>query len=264
VDTWQILIYAFGAVGGGLVGMIFTAFLYYLTGRFILKDPRSLSSVLHIVFANRFNTSPSIESTIPPVKVDPALVRFRKRFEEINPMNLTPVAVAEKQHIPFQTLAEPSPVTLKVEQRPVPVQKLEEPVLATRIAREQQVAVNICAEPDRTTPEGDNHFEQIMPELLTEIEHNFRIAREFSGGDLISLRTEIWDNSQHAIKTLPVRLQNELVNLYGVIKMLNNVVWFSTEFQRHSSSLSEQYTKLLSTVADRLNALTGNPLLQPL
>jgi hypothetical protein len=242
VETWHILIYVVGAVGGGLAGMISTALLYYLVCRFVLKDPRTLTSVMQIVFANRLNTIRSIYSTTLSNKKRQAFLRISDHFKRTKTIEIRviPVAELEARFTSTRILNEPAPSIVKVEKQPIPIQTLNEPV--------------------SSLAEVDMPLQAVVPELLTEFEHNYKIAREFSGGNLISLQTDIWDTSQHAIKTLPGKLQNELDNIYGIIKMLNNLVWFSTEFQRHSSALNEQYVNLLTAIADKLNEHIGSPL----
>ncbi len=264
METWQILIYAVGAVGGGLAGMVFTGVLYYLVCRYILKDPRTLGAVMHVVFANRFKKIQPAYSAAPIIANYPPSRPFRERLEEIKP----PVPVVEKQRIPDRKLVEPTIATSQNNAAPIIAnyppsrpfrERLEKikPILHSPVpvVEKQRMPGQIPVEPTITTSRYNMELKGIVPELIAEFEYNYKIAREFSGGDLVSLQTKIWDTSQHTINTLPGKLQAELENIYGIIRMLNKLVWFSTEFQRHSPALSEQYTNLLNTIADKLKEL---------
>jgi len=278
LETWQILIYAGGAVGGGLAGMIFTAFLYYMVCRHILRDPRSMSSVLHTVFANRFNKTAMVYSTAQPDNTRPVIVGTGEPFKETASTRLKQVTVSEEGLAPVQTISSRSPHTAEVRENNIPVQMYIKPTVprieeqdipATSAAeRLREVSINeehhapvrIFAESNRPDPINDGDLNEIMAELLTEIYHNYKIVREFSGDTLVSLQTSIWDSNRRVVKTLPETLQNELESMYGTIKMLNNVVWFSTEFQRHSSALTEQYTNLLTLIDCSIKQLVENPM----
>ncbi len=96
----------------------------------------------------------------------------------------------------------------------------------------------------------------IVSELLIEFKYNLNIAREFTGENLVSLKTDIWDTKQYAINTLSLELQKQLKNLYDTAKLLNELVWFSTEFQRRNSALNEQYANLLNIIVRKQYEIT--------
>jgi hypothetical protein len=149
-------------------------------------------------------------------------------------------AEAEQKLAPIKIMTEPSRSNSEVKIRPIPVQKLEEPYLVK--------------------PENHSLSEGIVRDLLVEIRHNSKTAQEFSGDGLVALKTDTWDAIQGSINSLPAKLQDELKDLYGVIKMLNNLVWFSSEFQRHSNAVTEQYSNILAAIAGKLDELIGNPM----
>ena len=94
-----------------------------------------------------------------------------------------------------------------------------------------------------------------IPELLAEFERNLRIATEFSGDNLLSLQTDVWDAHRYSAQKLPVNLREQLEQVYADIHSLNTIVWFATELGHRSSFSDEQYRKLLTSVAQRLQRI---------
>ena len=85
--------------------------------------------------------------------------------------------------------------------------------------------------------------------------HNRKIAADFSGGNLLPLQTGVWDTKQYTVQKLSVNLRSELVRVYTDIRLLNSLVWLSTEFSRRSASLDGKYRELLTNIGERLDRI---------
>ncbi len=97
--------------------------------------------------------------------------------------------------------------------------------------------------------------EFVVPDLLAECKHNRKIATEFSGGNLLPLQTGVWDTKQYTVQKLSVNLRSELARAYTDIRLLNSLVWLSTELSRGSASLDEKYRELLTNIGERLDRI---------
>jgi hypothetical protein len=94
-----------------------------------------------------------------------------------------------------------------------------------------------------------------LPDLISEIENNRRIAAQPWSGTLFSFQTKVWDSNQDQLQLLPVNLREELKEAYFDISLANSIVWLATEMGRRSEHLDESYTKLCSGIAQRLSRL---------
>ena len=229
----MILIYTAGVVVSAIIGSILAVFVFYLMGRFIFKETIDLASLFRILYS----------MTTISNKTQSAYLRIKEEFRRPKPIDkqVTPEPTFEEQF----TQPQDSIVEEQFSQLPIPT------------VETQPSPVQILPEPSLPIVEVDNSLREIVPELLIEFEHNLQIAGEYSGTNLLALQTNIWDTSQPAINTLPVKLQTELSSLYSTIKILNSLVWFSSEFQRQSNSLEEQYWSLLTIIVRKINELTS-------
>jgi hypothetical protein len=105
----------------------------------------------------------------------------------------------------------------------------------------------------RKHPVVEEHQNLMASDLLTEIEYNHNIASQPLGEKLLPLETRVWEAQQHEVDKLPANLRDELQQVYIDIRLVNNVVWLSTALERRSSDLDQTYTKLCSTIAERLD-----------
>jgi hypothetical protein len=94
-----------------------------------------------------------------------------------------------------------------------------------------------------------------VPDLFAEIEHNRRLASSEWTGQLESFVTRVWDNRGGEVHALPAELRDELAEAYSDMALANSITWLSTEMSRRSPSLDESYTKLRTSVANRLNRI---------
>jgi len=118
----------------------------------------------------------------------------------------------------------------------------------------------LAKEPARVLPAVEDRREESILRLFTELERNYKTAREFSGDNLVPLQTDVWDASQHTLHRLHTNLRNDLERIYADIGLLNQLAWFSSEFHSHSPGLHEQYVNLLMTIAERLEEIIKVPL----
>ena len=234
METWQIiLIYTAGVVVSAILGSILAVFVFYLMARFVFKETVDLASLFRILYS----------LTTISNKTHAAYLRIKEELGRPKPID-TQVTT---EPIIKELFTQPQDPIIKEQFTQIPI-----PMVET-----QPAPVQILPEPSLPIVEVDNSLREIVPELLIEFEHNLQIAREYSGSNLLSLQTNIWDTSQQEVNNLPVKLQTELSSLYSTIKILNSLVWFSSEFQRQSNSLEEQYWSLLTIIVRKINELTS-------
>jgi hypothetical protein len=118
----------------------------------------------------------------------------------------------------------------------------------------------VVKEPASVIPAVEDRRGESILRLFTELERNYKTAREFSGDNLVPLQTEVWDASQHTLHRLNTNLKNDIERIYADIGLLNHLVWFSSEFHSHSPSLREQYVNILMRIAERLEEIIKVPL----
>lgn len=103
-------------------------------------------------------------------------------------------------------------------------------------------------------------LESIAPDLVAEVKNNRRIATEPWVGKLLSFQTHAWDTNQDEVHKLPANVREDLAQAYLDMRLANSIVWLSTELGRRSHNLDENYMKLCTNIAVRLNRIT--PLLK--
>lgn len=104
--------------------------------------------------------------------------------------------------------------------------------------------------------------EPIVPELVAEVENNHRIATEPWTGELLPFQTGVWDTSPDKVHILPANLREALTETYTDMRLANSIVWLSTELGRRTHNLDENYMKLRTNIAERLDRI--KPLLEQL
>ena len=92
-------------------------------------------------------------------------------------------------------------------------------------------------------------------DLLAEVKHNHKLATEPLTGRLLSFQTGVWDARQYEFDKFPANLRDELERVYNDIRLANNLVWVSTEFNRRTPNLDEKYRKLCASIAERLDRI---------
>lgn len=93
-----------------------------------------------------------------------------------------------------------------------------------------------------------------MPALFAEIDNNRKIATLFSDGNLLPLKTNVWDANQYSSQELPANLLVEVEQVYADIKLLNKLVWLSTELDSQNSSMAD-YKKMLALIAEKIDKI---------
>jgi chemotaxis protein histidine kinase CheA len=98
------------------------------------------------------------------------------------------------------------------------------------------------------------------PGLLAEVENNRMLANEPWTGKLIPFQTYVWNTNPAELHTLPASLREDMAQAYSDIQLANSIVWLATELGRRSPSLDENYMKLCTNIAARLETI--EPLLK--
>ena len=131
---------------------------------------------------------------------------------------------------------------------------------AKREAEEVRRAREIEKQEGKEAAVVEEPQEPIVPELVAEIENNHRIATEPWTGELLPFQTGVWDTSPDKVHILPANLREALVETYTDIRLANSIVWLSTELGRRTHNLDENYMKLRTNIAERLDRI--KPLLE--
>ena len=92
-------------------------------------------------------------------------------------------------------------------------------------------------------------------DLVAECADNLIMAEDFSGGDLFTLKTEVWDGHRFETLKLPDHLREEMELVYTDIHLLNNIAWLSNKLGRQSSISNDTYRRLLIKIIERLNRI---------
>ena len=98
--------------------------------------------------------------------------------------------------------------------------------------------------------------------LLEEVKNNHKIASEPLVDKLLPFQTDAWDARQYELDKLPKNLRDELEQAYTDIRLANSIVWVSTEFNRRTPSLDENYRRLCASIVERLDKV--KPLIEQL
>jgi hypothetical protein len=125
---------------------------------------------------------------------------------------------------------------------------------------EQPILPPVVKEPARVLTAIEDREGDSILSLFAELERNRKTAREFSGDNLVPLQADVWDASQHSIRRLHANLRSDLDRIYADIRLLNYLVWFSSEFHSHNPNLHKQYVDLLMSIAERLDEIIRVPL----
>lgn len=107
-----------------------------------------------------------------------------------------------------------------------------------------------------TTAAVEEQLKPNLPDLLTEIESNRRVAAEPWSGNLLPFETQVCATSQDEVHRLPTKLRADLTKAYDDIRLANGIVWLSTELDRRSQNLDEYYVKLCTNIATTLDGVT--------
>ena len=96
------------------------------------------------------------------------------------------------------------------------------------------------------------------PELIVEVENNLKIVSEPWTGKLIPFHTSVWDAEQYEVYQLPTNLRNDLKQVYDMIRLANQIVWLSAEFNRRSQNIDETYRIMRTSITERLHRIKQN------
>lgn len=160
-----------------------------------------------------------------------------------------------------------APVLVRVMPSPVPVSIMLSAAPRTGAASLAHARMTAPQPPPShptpaTTPEPlealfafDQPIKEFVLRLLGEFDRNRRVARDLEGDNLVPMRTDAWERSQRFLRTLPGEVRSDLESIYADIRLLNNLVWLCTEFDRRGPTVREQYANLATSIAGRLDDL---------
>ena len=107
---------------------------------------------------------------------------------------------------------------------------------------------------------GEDQAGISVPNLFSEIEHNRKVANEPWTGTPLPFETTVWSSNPAELHALPANMRENLAQVYSDIQLANSIVWLATELGRRSSNLDDNYTKLCTNIAARLEVIS--PLLK--
>ena len=131
----------------------------------------------------------------------------------------------------------PAPSQRELKVKKAPVQDIKPPVVSL---------------PPVTKPLYNSTSDSVS-DLMAEIEYNRQISNGEWKGELQLFQTNVWDAKNDEVQKLPADLRNELNEAYSDMALANSITWLSTEMKRRSPSLDESYTRLRSSVCERIN-----------
>ena len=102
---------------------------------------------------------------------------------------------------------------------------------------------------------AEEQSESTVPDLLTELETNYRIATESRTDEMLPFETQAWDTNQGEVHKLTINLREELAQVYLDMHQANDIVWLSTELGHRSQTLDEHYMNLCPRIAVRLEKI---------
>jgi len=120
---------------------------------------------------------------------------------------------------------------------------------------EENTDKNLNFPPPNAASEVDEPVKSPIPELLIEIEHNLKTVTEFTGGNLLPLKRDVWDAVRFSPHKFPLNLREQLVQVYTEIYVLNIIVKTSTQVGHKSSLFDEQYRKRITNIAEGLKRI---------
>jgi hypothetical protein len=257
--SWLLV---WGSVFGALAGTAIGAFGYYAHSRFVNKDPLSLRAVFWVLLAARPKRISPLTLTQPADRkreqtrravMAPALSRatgigiagLRSSFDSEGESAVHGLPPGLRRHL--QIVHRSDQVSACYENsRTLPPRD-----------RWSKVAPAGSPPGEAQFPVPDGREEQVLP-LLWEIERNRKTVREFSGNDLLPLKTDAWDRSLPIVRRLAGDVRNKIEDTYADIAVLNQLVWLASEFDRHGPNLRQGYVDLSASIAARLDHLVDD------
>ena len=175
------------------------------------------------------------------------LLRQRAKQRDMTPS-------VERQEINWQVTVEAAVEEPVAEEPPIaePVAIIPEeaPAVEEQVAQEPPMIEPVARIPQE--PVTAETGKGPLADLLQEIEGNINIANEPWEGKLNSFQTTVWESVQENMDNVPLSIYGELKQIYIDIRLANSIVRLSTEFNRRSGSLDDNYRKLCASINDKL------------
>jgi hypothetical protein len=108
---------------------------------------------------------------------------------------------------------------------------------------------------DEMTTETSMEVYSLSPELFAEIEKIYEVATSPVDGELVSFPNDVWKTTNQRIQDSLPELNEEITQVYIDVGLANNIVWLVTEYKFRSDNISDQYAKLCSKIAARLDRI---------
>jgi hypothetical protein len=292
---WQTVL---GSLSGVITGTVLACIGYYLHIRYVDKDSVSLRAIFWVLSGARPGSSPSRDSALASDQKQKALqtpdMAPGSSVMTKDPLEaLFPVQEVSKQDV-LGLLSEFERDLKMIRECPP---KAFEPLKTDAFDSNQPLARRLLCDlandldtihtgdPAPASDQRDRHsqlytapppastsdfMEALFPVqdqrkedvlgLIAEFERNIKTIREFSGGNLLPLRTDAWEGNRPLVRSLPIDIRSQLESIYTDIGLLNNLAWLSSEFNRHSPSMLQQYAKLSTSIGDRLDKMIRSSL----
>lgn len=103
------------------------------------------------------------------------------------------------------------------------------------------------------TPDAEGQPISLASDLVAEVTNNHGIATGPRTDKLLPFQTQVWDARQYEVNKLPEYVRQDLEQAYVDMRLANSIVWLSNEFSRTTPNLSENYTRLCNSIAERLD-----------
>lgn len=224
MDWWQILLIILVSI---IIGLGVGYLVGYLIVTRILKKP-------FVAFSIRPREAVAVSGEPQKSTTTPGLFTKLTKIHET-----TGLQAEERAKIETQEVIKEATVT---EEAPKPAV----PDLVAELAQERDREKAAVAE---------ERLKIAAPDLLAEVENNWMIANEPWTGKLVPFQTYVWNSSPAKLHTLPADLREHLAQAYSDIQLANSIVWLATELGRRSPNLDENYMKLCTNIAARLQMI---------
>ncbi len=264
MDWWQIVLIVLASI---IAGLLIGGLLSYLTAR-LLKRP-----LLEMPFLKKRETTTVVEEPLKSTAPDLLAELIKKR----EMMGQQAKEQAKREAEAAKKVREAEKQQRKEAEQQAKEQAKRE-AEAARMAREAEKQQRKEAEQQakeqakrgvetarmaREAEEREGKEAEVVeaplkstaPDLVAEVENNRQIATQPWTGKLLPFATGVWDASRDGVPALPVNLGEDLTQAYVDMRLANSIVWLATELGRRSQNLDDNYTKLCTNIATRLDKI---------
>ena len=236
MELWQIIL---GCVLGVAAGIVLGLAAFAVHANLVRKDGVSLRAA----FLTLLGVSPK------PARVGLAAMPAPGRRGVPLPVN------TEASPAPVPATPLPEPVNVAPPSVPITVVPLRETPPETAPQPPSRPRPAAASDPLEALFTFEDPTREFVLLLLSEFDNNRRVVKELADDNLVPMQTDVWDRTQRLLPSLPSDVRADLESIYGDIRLLNNLVWLCSEFNRHSPSLRLHCVGLAASIADRFDDL---------